>query len=185
VIFENHAQVTQGSRVFTGMSAAPRRPLGVLLVDDDPVFRELLAFVLRSHHGAEIVGQASDGAEGVELAAELRPEIVVMDLRMPRMDGFEATRRIAAKVQGTRVLIVSSSSEREDVERALAAGAAGYVPKDRAVAELPDELERLRTAIDRSTVLESTPMRPSLAALRLGGFLWRLVFGQPPLQHDA
>jgi DNA-binding NarL/FixJ family response regulator len=133
------------------MSAA-RRPLAVLLVDDDPVFRELLAYVLRTE-GAEIVAHASDGAEAVELAGELRPDVVVMDLRMPRMDGFEATQRIAAKVQGTRVLVVSSSSEREDVERALEAGAAGYVPKDRAVAELPEALERLRPAKRR-------PLRP-------------------------
>jgi DNA-binding NarL/FixJ family response regulator len=167
------------------MAAAPTRPLGVLLVDDDPVFRELLAFVLRAHEGVEIVGEASDGAEGVELAGELRPDIVVMDLRMPRVDGFEATRRIAAKVQGTRVLIVSSSSEREDVERALAAGAAGYVPKDRAVAELPDELERLRPA-ERSTsrIWEASPLRLAVVARRLRDFFWRFVLGQPPLQHD-
>ena len=117
-----------------------------MLVDDDPVFRELLAFVLRSDCAAEIVGQASDGATGVALASERQPDVVVMDLRMPRMDGFEATRRIAATVPDARVLVVSSSTEREDIERACRAGAAGYVPKDRAVAELPDEVGRLRAA---------------------------------------
>jgi DNA-binding NarL/FixJ family response regulator len=129
------------------VSSAPSQlPLRVLLVDDDPVFRELLAFVLRADAGAVIVGQACDGEEGVELARELRPDVVVMDLRMPNMDGFEATRQIAATVPDARVLVVSSSKERDDIERAGRAGAAGYLPKDRAVAELSGEIGRLRSA---------------------------------------
>jgi DNA-binding NarL/FixJ family response regulator len=127
-------------------STSPHRPLRVLLVDDDPVFRELLAFVLRADVGAEIVGHASDGALGVELARELHPDVVVMDLRMPAMDGFEATRQIAATVPDARVVVVSSSTEPEDIERAGKAGAAGYVPKDRAVAELSDAVGQLRPA---------------------------------------
>jgi DNA-binding NarL/FixJ family response regulator len=125
---------------------SPQMPLRVLLVDDDPVFRELLAFVLRADVGAEIVGSAADGAKGVQLADELRPDIVVMDLLMPRMNGFEATKRIAATVPDARVLVVSSSTDPKDVERAGKAGAAGYLPKDRAVAELPGEVGRLRPA---------------------------------------
>jgi DNA-binding NarL/FixJ family response regulator len=141
------------------VSAAHRRPLRVLIVDDDPLFRELLAFVVRTDLGTELVGEAHDGVEGVELAGELRPDVVVMDLRMPRMDGFEATRRIAAAVDGTKVLVVSSSSDSEDMARAREAGAAGYVPKDRAVAELPDELERLRPATRPISICESSPLR--------------------------
>jgi DNA-binding NarL/FixJ family response regulator len=125
-------------------SSSPHRPLRVLLVDDDPVFRELMAFVLQTDAGAAIVGQASDGAEGVELARELRPDVVVMDLRMPRMDGFEATRQITASMRDARVLVVSSSTERDDIERATRAGAAAYVPKERAVAEVAGEIARLR-----------------------------------------
>jgi DNA-binding NarL/FixJ family response regulator len=141
------------------MSAA-RRPLRVLIVDDDPLFRELLAFVVRAEPGAELVGEACDGVEGVELAGELRPDVVVMDLRMPRMDGFEATRLIAATVDGAKVLVVSSSSDPEDMARARAAGAAGYVPKDRAVAGLPEELERLRPATPRPISIWCTsPLR--------------------------
>jgi DNA-binding NarL/FixJ family response regulator len=129
---------------------SPQQPLRVLLVDDDPVFRELLSFVLRADVGAEIVGCAADGAKGVQLADELRPDVVVMDLLMPRMDGFEATKRIAATVPDARVLVVSSSTDPKDVERAGKAGAAGYLPKDRAVAELPGEVGRLRPAKRRS-----------------------------------
>jgi DNA-binding NarL/FixJ family response regulator len=147
-IFEKRAQGSLNACVCTCVSAANSRPIRVLLVDDDPVFRELLAFVLRTHPDTELVGQADDGAEGVELAAKLRPDVVLMDLRMPRMDGFEATRRIVAAVDDIRVLVVSSSSWHEDVARAREAGAAGYVSKDRVVADLPDELERLRP-VDR------------------------------------
>lgn len=123
--------------------ATPDQPLRVLLVDDDPVFRELLAFVLRTDLRAEIVGQAGDGAKGIELARELEPDVVVMDLRMPAMDGFEATKGIVQTVPETRVVVVSSSTERGDVERALTAGAVAYIPKERAVAELSEEVGRV------------------------------------------
>ena len=106
-------------------SSSPRKPLRILLVDDDPVFRELLAFVLRADVGAEIVDSAADGAKGVKLADELRPDLVVMDLLMRLMDGFEATKRIAATVPAARVLVVSSSTDPQDVERAGKTGAAG------------------------------------------------------------
>src|SRR5215210_5683169 len=126
------------------MSAATPRPLRVLVVDDDPACRELLAFVLRVDVEAEVVGYAYDGVEGVRLARPLRPDVVVMDLRMPRMDGLEATRQIAATVRGARVLVVSSSTDPEDARRAREAGAAGFIRKDRAVAELPETLGQLR-----------------------------------------
>lgn len=128
------------------MLSTPQQPLRVLLVDDDPVFRELLAFVLRTDLGAEIVGQAGDGAKGIELAREHQPDVVVMDLRMPSLDGFEATKRIVTAREETRVVVVSSSTEAEDVQRALEAGAAGYIPKERAVAELSDQVSRLGAA---------------------------------------
>jgi CheY-like chemotaxis protein len=133
-------------RVSAVHASPANQPLRVLLVDDDPVFRELLAFVVRADAGAEIVGQAADGARGVELALELQPDVIVMDLLMPQMDGFEATRRIAAAVPDARVLVVSSSTDPEHIQRACEAGAAGFVPKDRAVAELPGEVGRLRPA---------------------------------------
>jgi DNA-binding NarL/FixJ family response regulator len=126
------------------MSSSPQPPLRVLLVDDDPIFRELLAFVLRTDAGAEIVGQGCDGVEGLELARELSPDVVVMDLRMPHMDGFEATRQISAGVPAARVLVVSSSKERGDIERATTAGAAAYLAKDRVVAEVAGAIARLR-----------------------------------------
>lgn len=117
--------------------------LRVLLVDDDPAFAELIASAL-SRAGVDVVGHAFDGAEGVELAARFEPDVIVMDIRMPRMDGLEATRKILETKPDARVLIVSSSKDREDVERAHHAGAVGYLPKERAVAELASRLEEVR-----------------------------------------
>jgi DNA-binding NarL/FixJ family response regulator len=145
-------------------------------VDDDPVFRELLAFVLRSDLGAEIVGMAGDGAKAVELAAELRPDVVVMDLRMPGMDGFDATRSIVEAGDGASVVVVSSSTDPVDVEHAKAAGAAGYVPKELAVADLSAEIERVRPPARRSS--ESVQLRLRRAALaRFDVLRRRLVLG--------
>ncbi len=118
-------------------------PLRVLLVDDDPAFAELITCVL-TLDGADVLGHALDGAQGVELAHELEPDVVLMDVRMPRMDGLEATRRILATVPGARVLVVSSSTDPDDVERAKEVGADGYLSKDRAATELHDWLELLR-----------------------------------------
>jgi DNA-binding NarL/FixJ family response regulator len=132
--------------VLSHVFAARRHPtaIRILLVDDDPAFRELLAFVVRVDSDAEVVGQAGDGVEGVRLAEELEPDVVLMDLQMPKLDGFEATRRIAASVPKAKIVVVSSNSEPEAIRRALEAGAAGFLSKDRAVAELPEQLEQLR-----------------------------------------
>jgi CheY-like chemotaxis protein len=121
--------------------AAPR-PTRVLLVDDDPAFAELITCMLELD-GVIVVGHALDGAEGVEFARRLEPDVVLMDVRMPRMDGLEATRRIVELRPETPVLVVSSSKDPEDVERAHEAGAVGYLSKDRAARELADWIERL------------------------------------------
>jgi DNA-binding NarL/FixJ family response regulator len=124
---------------------AAQTPIRVLLVDDDPAFAELMRCVLTLNH-MDVLAHAHDGVEAVELTVELEPDVVLMDVRMPRMDGLEATRRILERFPETPVLVVSSSKDPEDVERALDAGAAAYLPKDRATAELPQRLEQLRPA---------------------------------------
>lgn len=123
------------------MSAAPH-PIRVLLVDDDPAFAELVTCMLELD-GVTVVGHALDGAEGLEFARTHDPDVVLMDVRMPRMDGFEATRRIVASSPGARVLVVSSSKDPEDVDRAREAGAVGYLSKDRATAELVEWIRQL------------------------------------------
>jgi DNA-binding NarL/FixJ family response regulator len=108
-----------------------RTPVRVLLVDDDPLFAEVLTVVLSTYGEIEVVGYAADGAQGVELASSLVPDIVLMDLNMPVMDGIEATRRVCASFPSIHVLMVTGSALPADVDRARTAGAAGYVPKDR------------------------------------------------------
>ncbi|MBQ0830257.1 response regulator [Streptomyces tagetis] len=102
----------------------------VLLVDDHQVVRRGLRTFLEVQDDIEVVGEAADGAEGVERARELRPDVILMDIRMPGMDGVEALRRLRELDHPARVLIVTSFTERRTVVPALRAGAAGYVYKD-------------------------------------------------------
>jgi len=101
----------------------------VLLVDDHPVVRSGLAGLLGEEPDIEVVGEASDGSEGVERAKELEPDVVLMDLRMPVMDGVEATRLITA-AGGPRVLVLTTYDTDTDILRAVEAGATGYLLKD-------------------------------------------------------
>ena len=81
-------------------------------------------------------GVAADGDEALRLTRELRPDVVLMDLSMPVLDGFAATERVRAEIPDTKVIVLTGSADEEDVERARAAGAAGYVTKERIAAEL-------------------------------------------------
>jgi two-component system, NarL family, response regulator DesR len=111
-------------------------PLRIVAVDDQPLFIEALSVVLSLSPDLEIVARAPDGLAGVELTLTLRPDVVLMDVDMPRMDGFEATRRIAAALPDTVVVMVTGSNLPADIERARAAGAVGYVTKDRLATDL-------------------------------------------------
>ncbi|MER5974377.1 response regulator transcription factor [Streptomyces sp. NPDC002055] len=110
--------------------AEPRRSIRVLLVDDHQVVRRGLRTFLEVQDDIEVVGEAADGAEGVECAEELRPDVVLMDVKMPGTDGIEALRQLRARENPARVLIVTSFTEQRTVVPALRAGAAGYVYKD-------------------------------------------------------
>lgn len=108
----------------------------VLLVDDHQLFRQGLRSMLANDAGIEVVGEAENGRSAVELARQLAPDVVVMDISMPDLNGIEATRQIAARAPQTRVLALSMHSDRRFVTGALAAGAAGYLLKDCAFEEL-------------------------------------------------
>ena len=102
----------------------------VVVVDDQTVVREGLVTSLETMQGIEVVGSASDGEEAVELVAAVSPEVVLMDLRMPRVDGVEATRRIRADHPETQVVVLTTYADDESIVGALRAGAIGYLTKD-------------------------------------------------------
>ena len=112
----------------------------VLIADDHSLFAEALQAILGTDRRFETVGLARDGRHAVELAASLEPDVVLMDISMPVLDGFEATRKLRKKVPKTKVLMLTGSNARHDVNRARAAGAAGYVTKDRIAGELIDAI---------------------------------------------
>ncbi len=101
----------------------------VLIVDDQEPFRSAARMVVEMSDGFEVAGEAESGEEGVELAAELQPDLVLMDVYLPGIDGLEATRRITAVEAAPRVLVMSTHESEEFAEAALAAGAIAFVPK--------------------------------------------------------
>ena len=128
----------------------------VLLVDDQGLFREALATLLGLHSQLEIVGEAGDGEAGVALAQTLRPDVVLMDLRMPGMSGVEATRRLRGLVPEARVLVLTTFEDDDEVLAAIEAGAAGYMLK-------ASPAEKLVEAI--CTVMRGgSPLEPSVAS---------------------
>jgi DNA-binding NarL/FixJ family response regulator len=104
--------------------------VSVLLADDQRLFREGLRMLIELHPDLRVVGEAGDGLEAESLVERLRPRVVLMDLRMPRRDGVEATRRIAARWPRTQVLVLTTFDDDELVFRSIEAGASGYLLKD-------------------------------------------------------
>ena len=127
-----------------GTSAAPRdtslhaEPIRTMIVDDHALFRRGLEMVLDSEPDIELVGQASDGTEAVEKAAESLPDVVLMDIRMPRSNGIEACREMKEAAPSAKIVILTISDEEEDLFEAIRAGASGYLLKDIPLDEVAD-----------------------------------------------
>ena len=130
--------------------------IGVLLVDDHAVVREGLRTFLELQDGIEVVGEAADGEEGVLEAERLRPDVILMDLVMPKLDGVQAMRELRRELPETRVIVLTSFAEDERLLPAIQAGAAGYLLKD----VRPTELARAVRAAHAGEVL----IDPSVAA---------------------
>ena len=141
----------------------------VVLADDQQLVRDGLRLILELA-GVTVVGEASDGAEAVELVLAHRPDVVLMDLRMPRMDGIEATRRIVAAGSSTRVLVLTTFEGEELTVSALRAGAAGYLLKDAGGARLVAAVEAVATG--------EMPLAPAVVARLVAGYVHRPV--SPP-----
>lgn len=127
-------------------TARPTSRFRVVVVDDVEWVRSMLSELLESIDGIEVCGTASDGDEAVEVVLSLRPDAVLMDLKMPRVDGITAAKDILAKWPDARIVLNSAYDDASLVEAAVAAGVAGYVTKDRQPAELVAALLELRRA---------------------------------------
>jgi DNA-binding NarL/FixJ family response regulator len=129
----------------------------VLLADDQELLRAGLRMVLRPQSDLELVGEASDGEEAVALARRLRPDVAVMDIRMPRVDGIEATRRLLASPDGgPRVLVLTTFGEDEYLRAALRAGASGFLLKDAPAEEI---IEAIRVVARGDALLDTAVTR--------------------------
>jgi DNA-binding NarL/FixJ family response regulator len=127
------------------------RATRVLVVDDQRVVREGLSLLLRLLPGVEVIGAASDGEEALEMAERLDPDVVLMDLRMPRCDGVEATRRLRELRPSCRVVVLTTYADDRSVVDALRAGARGFLTKDAGAEELQRAIDAVvegRAAID-------------------------------------
>jgi DNA-binding NarL/FixJ family response regulator len=108
----------------------------VLIADDQRLFAEALEAILSTDGRISVVGRAANGEDAVELARDERPDVILMDIAMPIMDGIQATQTISADVPGTRVIVLTGSDAPHDISRARAAGATGYVTKDQIAGDL-------------------------------------------------
>jgi DNA-binding NarL/FixJ family response regulator len=115
----------------------------LLIADDEPLFVEMIQAMLSAEPGIHVVGTARDGREAVRLAKELQPDVIVMDISMPAMDGIDATRQIRQSNADACVLILTGGKTIGDVDRARQAGAAAYVTKDRIATDLVSEIRSL------------------------------------------
>src|SRR5215212_10213948 len=137
--------------------------ISILLVDDQRLLREGLRTLLELHPDLRVAGEAGDGVEAERLAELLHPDVVLMDLRMPRCDGVTATRRIVARFPGVRVLVLTTFDDDELVFRSIEAGAAGYLLKDVGSDALA---EAVRVAARGDSPLQPCVARKVLARLR-------------------
>jgi DNA-binding NarL/FixJ family response regulator len=136
--------------------------LRVLIVDDHALFRRGLQMVLASEPDIDVVGEASDGAEAVEKAKALRPDVVLMDVRMPRRSGIEAAGAIRDELPEAKILMLTMSDEEADLYEAIKAGASGYLLKEISIEEVPDAI--------RSVWAGQSRISPSMASKLLSEF---------------
>jgi DNA-binding NarL/FixJ family response regulator len=140
-------------------------PIRVLVADDQGLVREGLMTLLQTAQGIEPVACASDGLEAVALTGEHKPDVVLMDLRMPNMDGVEATRQIRAQYPETEVVVLTTHADEASILDALRAGARGYLTKDAGLAEIA---RAIHAAAAHQTLLDPVVQSQLLAAATAG-----------------
>lgn len=147
-----------------------------LIVDDHKIFREGLRGLIEKEPDIDVLGEAGNGIEAIKFAGELHPDVIIMDVTMPDMNGIEATRKIIAESPGIRVLVLSMESDRRFIVEVLESGAFGYVLKDGIFAELA-------TAI-RTVAAGETYLGPRISELIIKDYLQRIPDGLP-LTHSS
>ena len=142
------------------VNVAPMTAIRLLLVDDDPLVRAGLTFMMGGADDIEIVGEAADGGEVEVLVDRTRPDVVLMDIRMPNVDGLAATEKLRSRKDAPQVVVLTTFHADDQVLRALRAGAAGFVLKDTSPAEI---LEAVRRVAAGDPVLSPTVTRQLMA----------------------
>jgi DNA-binding NarL/FixJ family response regulator len=145
-----------------GTGSSSGDAIRVMICDDHALFRRGLMMVLESEEAIDVVGEAEDGDEAVKRAVDLAPDVVLMDVRMPRLSGIEATRSIAEALPSTKILMLTVSDEEDDLYDAIKAGATGYLLKEISI-------EEVATAI-RAVVSGQSLISPSMASKLLSEF---------------
>ncbi len=148
------------------MAGVTGSPIRVLLVDDDPLVRSALRLMLGGQDDLDVVGEAVDGQDGLGQARELRPDVVLMDIRMPRLNGLDATRELLAAPDPPRVIVLTTFDADENIVRALAAGADGFLLKDTAP---PDIVAAIRKVAAGDPMLSPSVVRTLIAQVRQTG----------------
>jgi len=174
--------VTSGGNEAAGpdtVGSAAAEPIRTLIVDDHALFRRGLEMVLKSEPDIELVGEASDGEEAVSKAGESLPDVILMDIRMPRTSGIEACRALKDVVPSTKIVMLTISDEEEDLFEAIRAGASGYLLKDIPLDEVADTV--------RAVYGGQSLISPSMAGKLLTEFatLARRDEEEPPQQLPA
>jgi DNA-binding NarL/FixJ family response regulator len=146
----------------TTKPASPDQALRILIVDDHALFRRGLQMVLKQEPDIDVVGEAGDGHEAVEKAQELMPDVILMDVRMPRRSGIEATQQIKDLLPHVKILMLTISDEEADLYDAIKAGASGYLLKEISIDEVADAI--------RSVWAGQSRISPSMAAKLLTEF---------------
>jgi CheY-like chemotaxis protein len=142
-LFDVLSAVTPHTALRSTADEQPQAPLRVLVVDDQLLYAEAISVLLRQQDGMEVVGIAGDGVEAIEQVFALRPDVVLMDIQMPRLGGISATRWIRSRVPASRVIVMTGLTGDEHVADALGAGAVACIKKFSSAGDLIAAIERL------------------------------------------
>lgn len=163
------------SAVQRTVAESPARPVRVLVADDHPAMRGALARLVREHDALELVGETSDGESALAMIATLQPDVALLDVRMPKLDGLGVIRRLQASASTVRALLISGSDDSETAHEAIGQGAAGFLSKDAEEDEITQAIlavaagQSVLSPALQSGFLDLIRSRPAASAIQLSG----------------